>query len=95
MFAAAYDAVSGEPLYDVRVCGSEAGTTVRAHRLEIFRAEVLYFDDGDLLTFGRSHRGVGSLPSSGPQGSRFSGRDQRRAAAGDGASLRRVARRST
>jgi transcriptional regulator GlxA family with amidase domain len=46
VFAAAYDSVSGEPLYDVRVCGSEAGTTIRAHGLEIFRAQAPYrFED--------------------------------------------------
>ncbi|MEV6410646.1 helix-turn-helix domain-containing protein [Kribbella sp. NPDC051718] len=42
VFAAAHDPVSGEPLYDVRVCGDRAGTTVRAHRLEIFRAQAPY-----------------------------------------------------
>lgn len=46
VFAAAHDPVSGEPLYDVRVCGSPGGTTVRAHRLEIFRAQAPYrFED--------------------------------------------------
>ncbi|WP_328329837.1 helix-turn-helix domain-containing protein [Kribbella sp. NBC_00382] len=46
VFAAAYDPVSGEPLYDVRVCGDQAGTTVRAHRVEIFRAQAPYsFDE--------------------------------------------------
>ncbi|WP_112248187.1 GlxA family transcriptional regulator [Kribbella monticola] len=46
VFAAAYDPVSGDPLYDVRVCGSETGTAVRAHRLEIFRAQAPYrFED--------------------------------------------------
>ncbi|MDX6264006.1 MAG: AraC family transcriptional regulator, transcriptional activator FtrA [Kribbellaceae bacterium] len=42
VFAAAYDPVSGEPLYDVRVCGDRSGTTLRAHRVEIFRAQVPY-----------------------------------------------------
>jgi transcriptional regulator GlxA family with amidase domain len=42
VFAAAYDPVSREPLYDVRVCGDRAGTTVRAHRVEIFRAQAPY-----------------------------------------------------
>ncbi|WP_343975796.1 GlxA family transcriptional regulator [Kribbella koreensis] len=42
VFAAAHDPASGEPLYDVRVCGDRAGTTVRAHRLEIFRAQAPY-----------------------------------------------------
>lgn len=45
VFAAAHDPTTGEPLYDVRVCGSPAGTTVRAHRLEIFRAQAPYTFD--------------------------------------------------
>src|SRR4051812_15720246 len=46
VFAAAHDPVSGEPLYDVRVCGDQVGTTVRAHRVEIFRAQAPYrFED--------------------------------------------------
>ncbi len=46
VFAAASDPVSGEPLYDVRVCGSAAGTTVRAHGLDVFRAQTPYrFED--------------------------------------------------
>ncbi|NEA36335.1 AraC family transcriptional regulator [Streptomyces sp. SID13031] len=46
VFAAAHDPIGGEPLYDVRVCGDRAGTTMRAHRVEIFRAQAPYsFDD--------------------------------------------------
>ena len=42
VFAAAHDPISGERLYDVRVCGSPAGTAVRAHGVEIFRAHSPY-----------------------------------------------------
>ncbi|MEU0089704.1 helix-turn-helix domain-containing protein [Kribbella sp. NPDC006257] len=46
VFAAAFDPVSGESLYDVRVCGSAAGTTVRAHGVDVFRAQAPYrFED--------------------------------------------------
>ncbi|WP_433010738.1 GlxA family transcriptional regulator [Kribbella sp. CA-294648] len=65
VFAAAHDPVSGEPLYDVRVCGSSAGTTVRAHRLEIFRAQAPYgFDDAleaDTLIVPASYEASGEV----------------------------------
>jgi AraC family transcriptional activator FtrA len=42
VFASAFDPVSGDALYDVRVCGSSEGTTVMAHDREIFRAQAPY-----------------------------------------------------
>ena len=59
VFAAVHDPGTGEPLYDVRVCGSKDGTMVRAHRLEIFRAHAPYgFDEAlkaDTIIVPASH----------------------------------------
>ncbi|TWD79737.1 AraC family transcriptional regulator with amidase-like domain [Kribbella amoyensis] len=49
VFAAAVDPVDGRPLYDVRVCGTDAGTQVMAVDREIFRA-VTPYGLADVLT---------------------------------------------
>ncbi|MEU4391673.1 helix-turn-helix domain-containing protein [Kribbella sp. NPDC023855] len=65
VFAAAHDPITNEPLYDVRVCGSSAGTTIRAHRLEILRAQAPYgFDDAleaDTLIVPASYEASGEV----------------------------------